>query len=76
MSNVIHLYSDDWEGLYADGNLIYENHHVPMKVFHAALKQYGTDCEFLFLTDEGIDWIETEGSLPVKFEDISTNYYD
>ncbi len=75
MSNVIHIVADDWEGLYADGKLVYEDHDVSMKVFADTLKTYGTDCEFLFFNDEGIDWIESVGSLPAKFQDIPVNYY-
>ena len=57
-------YADDWEGIYIDGVLAYENHSISLSDIQS-------------FVDLGIDsipvdtnWLEERGNLPINMEDI------
>lgn len=56
---------NDWEGVYVNGKLIQEHHHID---WPALLKHLGFEYESLEITDQ--EWLENLGSLPEKLEDI------
>lgn len=54
------VHGDDWEGLYIDGQLQMEGHHIRLEEL---LKVLGVEMEFI---EPDQDWIEEHGRLPDK----------
>jgi len=58
------VYGDDWEGLYIDGKLVTEGHAITVEEFAEII---GVEFNESFAD---IDWLQEEGSLPEKLEDV------
>jgi len=56
--------ADDWEGLYIDGKLVVEAHHLRLQDIFCRL---GVKVTFLPVDQE---WLEERGSLPTNIEDV------
>lgn len=56
--------TEDWEGLYVDGALRYEGHHVHRDIM---LNAVGVDLE---VYDADHEWLGERGDLPPKLEDV------
>ena len=75
--NIVH--SDDWEGVYIDDKLTYQDHHIiPMELFLRLKKLIPGSTKFNDIVfdewwaDE--DWIEKIQIFPKKFEDVKLRY--
>ncbi len=55
---------DDWEGLYIDGKLVEEHHHVRLEDI---FKHLGIEATFIFPDQQ---WLEERGNLPENLEDV------
>jgi len=55
---------DDWEGLYINGKLVEEHHHVRTE---DVLRHLGIKCEVIY-PDQ--DWLEERGSLPANLSEV------
>ena len=55
---------DDWEGLYLDGKLVEEGHHLRLT---DVLKHFGIECEEVWPDDS---WLEERGRLPENFDEV------
>ena len=56
--------ADDWEGLYINGQLVEEHHHVRTV---DVLKHLGILCEVIY-PDQA--WLEERGSLPMNLAEV------
>jgi hypothetical protein len=54
----------DWEGIYVDGKLVFENHSITA---HEALEHAGV--KYKFVEADG-DWLAERGHLPEKLKDV------
>lgn len=57
---------DDWEGLYLDGTLVEQGHHVRLE---DVMKHLGVRYDALYADQE---WLEARGRLPENLEDVET----
>ena len=55
---------DDWEGLYIDGKLVEQGHHIRIDDIFRHLR---IKCQEIHPDD---DWLVERGSLPENFEDV------
>lgn len=55
---------DDWEGLYIDGVLVFENHTVGAQ---DVLRALGIECDWVECDRE---WIDNRGSLPDDLNEV------
>ncbi|RNB59389.1 hypothetical protein EDM57_04400 [Brevibacillus gelatini] len=68
---------DDWEGLFNNGLLIDESHEILKSELVRYMQEYNTlDVEFLWLNNDGIEWLHDVGSLPLKFDEIPEEYFE
>lgn len=58
---------DGWEGLYVNGKLVEENHHLTLFDF---VKLTGIKCEFI---EPDMEWLDERGRLPEKLEDVKVS---
>jgi hypothetical protein len=64
MKNIKYILSNDWQGLYLNGELVLEDHSLhPTKV----LESLGIKFELLSANEE---WLEEQGRFPEKFADV------
>ena len=61
------FWGDDWEGLYINGKLVYENHNVDAKVIMRELAKHGMDAAEAEVDD---DWLMEKGRLPEDATDV------
>jgi hypothetical protein len=54
----------DWEGIYVDGKLIFENHSISA---YEALKYAGVKFKTV---NADSDWLAEQGHLPEKLKDV------
>lgn len=60
--------SDDWQGLYVDGELVYQGHEVSVRtLFH--FLSIDLNVKFSEI-DVDFSWLEEEMTLPEKLEDV------
>ena len=72
------VHADDWEGLYIDGKLILEGHSLSAVDVLDAIWEHRTPGFGLRVTsyeahDADEDWMFTQGTLPVDFEDVKVD---
>lgn len=60
---IVFVTADDWEGLYVDGKLRFENHSI--RPYNIA--QVLEDCEVISCDEE---WLEERGFLPENLGDV------
>lgn len=71
MNNLVVISADDWEGIYLNDKLLDEGHKITKHQLVDYMREYNTfEVYFEAFTDEGCRWIEDQGSLPSKYEDI------
>ena len=68
MVNIVHVVSEDWEGLYVNGKLYDEGHSIPLDTFKHALSDGWKSWEDVELV--GAEWLALEGSLPSELLDL------
>ena len=76
MLNVKYVVGEDWEGIYINNVLTDEGHRIRFKDGFEIICKHINELESVnniqFSTyDIDQDWLEDQGSLPEKFEDIS-----
>ena len=69
------VYTDDWAGLYINGILKAEGHEITFENgFNIVCKEISDKAIGSYIKFDSIhvdyDWMEKQGSLPNKFEDI------
>jgi len=70
-SKIIIVIADDWEGLYVNGRLIEEGHKVKRSELIQTMKEFNTfNVEEKWLNNEGIEVVESLGSMPKKYLEI------
>lgn len=75
MLDVKYVVGEDWEGIYVNNVLVDEGHKIRFKDGFETICKYINEVESVdsieFSTyDIDQDWLEDEGGLPEKFEDI------
>ncbi|MBW3113530.1 hypothetical protein KYJ26_16875 [Bacillus sp. MCCB 382] len=75
MNEIVIVSGDDWEGIYVDGGLEYEDHEV-YQYLPDVICDYKTfeSCEEKHLNSEGIEWLELHGRLPQKLSEVPAEY--
>jgi hypothetical protein len=67
---------DDWQGIYVDGQMYYQHHHVRHDDWVKIINTYQPTIAFWrTLNDDGLHWLETVGEFPERFVDIPTQYF-
>lgn len=59
--------NDDWEGMFVDGKLEYQNHSLH---YEKILRILGIEFSFVEVNEE---WLSERGRLPTDLADIKTN---
>lgn len=59
MNEITRVLCDDWEGVYLNGRLVAQHHHVDLRDVVEAM---GAEYHSLEVTSE---WIDAEGELPI-----------
>jgi len=57
---------DDWQGLYFDGHLVEQGHHIRLDDI---FKHLGIPLKTVYPNQE---WMETRGNLPRRLDDVKT----
>ncbi|EGL19835.1 MULTISPECIES: hypothetical protein [unclassified Paenibacillus] len=69
--------ADDWEGLYYDGMLIFEEHELQKEELVKFMRSVGTlNVDFKSLNYLGLRWIREVGSLPGDISEIPNEYIE
>ena len=66
--------ASDWEGLFVDGKLVYENHEIERGVLRGLCKEYKlefTEIEEAWVTEDYEDHLCDVGSFPVNLSDVA-----
>ncbi len=78
--NVIKLvYADDWNGLYVNDKMIYQNHSIKNEYLIKIMGEFSVNDQNIkhyYLNSQGIDHYEFHGELPQKFTDIDSKYFE
>ena len=61
------FWGEDWEGLYIDGKLVYENHHIEAHDVIRILEERGMEAAAIEVDD---DWLIDRGTLPADAADV------
>lgn len=62
---------EDWEGVYYQGKLIYEQHEVRRFKLIDIMKEYNTfDVVEVWLSSEGDEYIQDRGRMPENYDDL------
>ena len=61
------FWGDDWEGLYINGKLIYENHSIRAHEIITILEKHGMDATCVEVNDY---WLMENGRLPEDATDV------
>lgn len=65
------VYSEDWSGLYINGQLEYEGHSIFWLDLALALKRHGMNIKIVDpIADVDQTWLEDRGNLPQDIKDI------
>lgn len=64
----IFVSTDDWEGIYIDGELEYEGHQVPTSVWLSFIDDYRDYAVESYWVNE--EYMHDMGNFPDEFEDI------
>lgn len=71
------LTSDDWEGIYVDGDLVYESHNItPMQLLEFATKLHfsSEDVKDAYIDDIDDEIAQRTGCFPKKLSDLKGDY--
>lgn len=67
---IVIVNADDWQGLYINGVLKFENHSIDLDVF---AKFAGVELEEKWCND---DWLSERGRLPDRLDDVCFPHND
>lgn len=62
--------SDDWEGLFFDGVLATEGHHISLGTVFEKLIKNGNKVDSFTVRYCSVEWIEEEGNFPPNLSDV------
>lgn len=73
---VVIVCADDWEGIYVDGEMLWQHHHIEEYGWVQLHNQYPAQpWTEVHLNSAGYDWLCEDGQLPYSFSDIPEQYY-
>lgn len=67
---VVQAMGDDWNGLFINGKLVMEDHHLKMKDVQAAMKAAGALGVEIEFAEVDMDWMWEVGSFPSDISEV------
>lgn len=64
IEDIVLVNSDDWQGIYIKGKLVYENHSISCQEF---IKHAGLECGYRTADEE---FVAEQGGLPQDLEEV------
>jgi hypothetical protein len=69
--DIVEVYSDDWEGLYINGDLIMQGHSIGLSHFiDWMLGQKSIEIMSYDIQEADSEWLESRGRLPANLIDV------